>query len=49
MLRVYSYNGANFLFEDGDVPEGAVLVEKKVEPKNKAKKPENKKRKVATK
>lgn len=49
MLRVYEYNGARFLFEDGDVPEGAVLVEKKAEPKNKAKKPENKSRKAATK
>jgi len=49
MLRVYEYNGLRFRFEDGDVPEGAVLVEKKAEPKNKAKKPDNKKRKVATK
>lgn len=49
MLRVYEYNGCRFQFEDGDVPQGAVLCEKKAEPKNKAKKPENKKRKVATK
>lgn len=55
MLKIYKYNGYTFQFEDGDVPDGAVLYEpnkekkKAVDPSNKAKKTANKVRKAGTK
>ena len=32
MLRTYKYRGAEWRFEDGKAPEGAVLVEKAAAP-----------------
>jgi len=53
MNKVYRMpNGRKYRFADGQVPEGAVLIEKKKpekKPANKAKKPANKARKAATK
>lgn len=59
MLKVYKMpNGRKYRFDDGDVPEGAVLVspkpekpKKKAAPKksNKAKTPSNKAKKAETK
>ena len=54
MLRNYLMpNGHIYQYEDGEVPEGAVLVkakkEKAVEPADKAVKPANKARKAAKK
>ena len=42
-LKVYQYRGGTYQFEDGDVPEGAVLVKAVRAPTNKAvKSPTNK-------
>lgn len=50
MNKVYRMpNGRKYRFADGQVPEGAVLIEKKKKPEKKAKKPANKARKAATK
>jgi len=55
MLKNYIWNGAQFQFEDGQQPDGAVEVKpqiktKAVEPPNKeAPKPANKARKVGSK
>lgn len=54
MLRIYVMpNGHSYQYEEGQEPEGAVLVEAKkgkaAEPANKAVKPANKTRKAAKK
>ena len=48
MMKEYIVNGRQYQFEEGEQPDGAVEV-KKVEPQDKAVKPQNKKRKVQTK
>lgn len=48
MMKEYVVNGRQYQFEEGEQPDGAVEV-KKVEPQDKAVKPQNKKRKVQTK
>ena len=50
MNKVYRMpNGRKYRFADGQVPEGAVLIEKKKKPEEKAKKPANKAKKPANK
>ena len=51
MNKVYRMpNGRKYRFADGQVPEGAVLIEKKKKkPEKKTKKPANQARKAATK
>lgn len=49
MLKDYMYKGAQYQFEEGKQPEGAVELKKAVEPSNKAKKPANKARKAVSK
>ena len=56
MLKRYIYKGKEWLYEEGTQPEGAVELEKKktppekaVKPANKAAKPANKTRRVAKK
>jgi hypothetical protein len=48
MLKIYVIDGKTYQYEEGEQPDGAVEV-KKVEPQDKAVKPQNKKRKVQTK
>ena len=48
MMKEYVVNGRQYQFKEGEQPDGAVEV-KKVEPQDKAVKPQNKKRKVQTK
>jgi hypothetical protein len=48
MMKDYIVGGRQYQFEEGTQPENAVEV-KKVEPQDKAVKPQNKKRKVQTK
>lgn len=51
MLKNYLYRGCQYQFEEGQEPQGAVLVEKASGPKTeqKAKEPKNKARKPSTK
>ena len=49
MMKDYIVGGRQYQFEEGTQPKDAVEVMKKVEPQNKAVKPQNKKRKAATK
>lgn len=48
MMKDYIVGGRQYQFEEGTQPENAVEV-KKVEPQDKAAKPQNKKRKVQAK
>lgn len=48
MLKDYIVGGKQFQYEEGTQPENAVEV-KKVDPQDKAARPQNKKRKAATK
>lgn len=48
MLKDYIVGGKQFQYEEGTQPKNAIEV-KKVEPQEKAVKPQNKKRKVQTK
>lgn len=48
MLKDYIVGGKQFQYEKGTQPKNAIEV-KKVEPQNKAARPQNKKRKAATK
>ena len=50
MLKHYIYKGKEWIYEEGEQPEGAVeLRAKKVEPLNKARKPANKTRRTTKK
>ena len=53
MLKIYTYNGRRYQFEESEAPAGAVEVipekSKAETPENRAKKPANKARKAATK
>ena len=56
MLKQYIVNGKQFQYEEGEQPDGAVELKKKVnppkkavEPSNKAAKPANKRKAVKTK
>jgi len=48
MMKDYIVGGRQYQFEEGEQPKDAVEV-KKVEPQDKAARPQNKKRKAATK
>lgn len=49
MLKKYRVNGKQFIYEEGEQPEGAVEVRKMATPPNKTRKPANKARKAAKK
>ena len=51
MLKHYVYRGKEWIYEEGEQPEGAVELKRKAAepPKNKAAKPANKTRKAAVK
>jgi hypothetical protein len=49
MLKHYIYKGKEWIYEEGEQPEGAVELKKKTPPANKAVKPANKAVKPATK
>ena len=49
MMKDYIIGGKQYQYEEGTQPKDAVEVMKKVEPQDKAARPQNKKRKAATK